>query len=184
MFSLRQTIDRFQQIREIDIYDVSAQMAKEHEDVLMEMNQDQLLYGRNTEGELLTPGYLDDPYFKTPEAAQRYYNKKVALTSEHHGRFGPRFFFGVQVFPDKPSDTPNLLISGNWFFNHFFINVNQSGHSYFTGSKGRVARKIAKKYDYKVYGLAPQSGDFFFRQFTAFQYWTLAGFKSKLTTAP
>lgn len=30
---------------------------------LLELNKDQMLLGRNTDGELLTPGYLEDPYF-------------------------------------------------------------------------------------------------------------------------
>jgi hypothetical protein len=172
MFSLRQTIDRFQQIRDTDIYNVAADVAAERADILMDMNRDQLLYGRNADGELLTPGYLDDPYFKTPEAAQRYHNKKVAMENDHRGRFRARLYFGVQLFPDKPSDTPNLLINGRWFFNHFFINVNKESHSYIIGSTGLVAWEIEDKYGQEVYGLAPKSRDFFFWQLIA-QEWRL-----------
>jgi hypothetical protein len=179
MFSLRQTIDKFQKIREIDIYDVSADVAAKNEDTLMEMNQDQLLYGRNAKGELLTPGYLDDPFFETPESAQNYYDMKQRWAARHYARFGPRFFFKIQLFPDKPSDTPNLLVTGTLFFNHFFINVNSGSRSYVIGSTGSVADGIEEKYGNIVYGLAPQSSDFFFRQLIVSQYRLLAGFKSK-----
>jgi hypothetical protein len=174
-------------------------MAAEHENVLLDMNRDQLLYGRNTEGELLTPGYLDDPYFNTEEAkkrgdtAQGWYDMKVALEDEHRDKrksLESRYYFKVQLFPDKPSNTPNLFISGRWFYNNLFINVNQSGHSYFIDSEGlsgiergqklkNVPRKIARKYGYKVYGVAPQSGDFFSRGFTFPEWRRRAGFKER-----
>jgi hypothetical protein len=172
MFSLRQTIDKFQKIRDTNIYDVSADVSAEHSDTLMDMNRDQLLYGRNAAGELLTPGYLDDPFFETPAAAKAYYNKKVRLTSAHWTRFSTRFYFRIQLFPDKPPDTPNLLINGNWFFNHFFININAGSHSYVIGSTGEAAADIEGKYGKKVYGLAEKSRAFFFREFIS-QEWKL-----------
>lgn len=39
---------------------------------LLELNKDQMLLGRNAEGEEFEPTYLNDPYFKSPAAAQAY----------------------------------------------------------------------------------------------------------------
>ena len=37
---------------------------------LVDLNRDQLLLGRNTDGELLSPTYQNDPYFRTSAQAQ------------------------------------------------------------------------------------------------------------------
>lgn len=41
---------------------------KEYEDLLRE----QMRHGKGSDGEDLKPGYLQDPFFKTPESAMRY----------------------------------------------------------------------------------------------------------------
>lgn len=50
--------------------------ATEYEDLL----RDQLLHGKGSDGQDLKPGYLEDPYFKTPAAALRYaqWKKKIS----------------------------------------------------------------------------------------------------------
>ena len=135
-------------------------------DVLLDLNRDQMLYGRDAKGEVLTPAYLDDPYFrenyKSPlKAAIRYKNYKKALEDTHWGMIR---YIGVQLFPDKSEDTPNLIINGNWFMNYLFINV--SGDQYTIGSTGIAADSIQKKYEgygHPVFGLAPVSKEYYYR---------------------
>ena len=52
---------------------------EEYGDELVDLNRDQMLLGRNAEGEVLTPSYLEDPYFPTQEAAQAYASMKYGL---------------------------------------------------------------------------------------------------------
>ncbi len=126
-------------------------------DIILDLNKDQLLYGRNSKGEELTPDYLSDPYFETPAAAHTYAAMKYRLENLHKGRM---HYIGVQLFPDKKKNTPNLLVSGNWFFNHMFISVSKD--SFTIGSTGQAAPDIEQKYGAKIYGLAPQSIQFYY----------------------
>lgn len=125
---------------------------------LVGLNQSQLLLGRNTDGELLSPTYLNDPYFKTKEAAQAYAAKKKRLEWAHR----PRIIFPIN-YPNKPSDTPNLIVRGNF---HDGMYVKSSSDSFTIGSRPRApltitdADDIERKYNNKVFGLTPLSKEF------------------------
>lgn len=135
-------------------------------DVILDLNRDQLLYGRDANGEELTPGYLSDPYFKSFEQAKSYFIAKFKLEQEHMNRM---YYNKVQLFPKKDRNTPNLLITGELFFNHFYINV--SNNSYTIGSNGSAASDIEAKYG-KVYGLASASRDFYYKNWLRNALWT------------
>lgn len=127
-----------------------------HSEVILDLNRDQLLYGRDAEGRVLTPTYYDDPYFKTKEQARAYVSNKVRLSHQHKSMISYSY---VQLFPEKDVITPNLIVTGEKFFNHFFIKI--SDNSYSIGSVGEVAPDIENKYG-EVYGLAPQSRSHFY----------------------
>ena len=55
-------------------------------DILLSLNRDQMLLGRNAEGEVLTPSYLNDPYFKSNLQAEAYARMKYKLEQEHKAR--------------------------------------------------------------------------------------------------
>lgn len=127
------------------------------QDVIIDLNRDQLLYGRDAKGDELRPTYLDDPYFKSFEAAKAYFidkwrrNKYLLLNMT---------FTKVQLFPDKDANTPNLIHStGRLFFNDFRINVG--GNKYTVWSDGPAALDIERKYG-AVYGLAPESRKYYY----------------------
>jgi hypothetical protein len=139
-------------------------------DVVIDLNQAQLLYGRDANGELLTPSYPDDPYFKgDKEAAERYMENKNRMLSNHKERRDHRIvpLMGhIQLFPEKPEETPNLIINGMWFHNFFYANA--SGGKYTIGSTGIKADAIQEKYEsygHPVFGLAKPSRDYYFRGF-------------------
>ena len=125
------------------------------QDVLLDLNRDQLLSGRNADGETITPSYTQDPFFKSREQAERYLKIKQGLESEHKGRM--RF---VQLCPEKGSDTPNLIVNGRLFHNYFFIKV--TNEAYKIGSTGEAAADIESKYNNRVFGLAPKSKEFYY----------------------
>lgn len=129
-------------------------------DVLLDLNRDQLLYGRDVKGEPITPKYYEDPYFKTYKQAVRYSVMKRGLEDQHKSRM---YYSGIQLFPDKGMHTPNLLVTGDLFFNHFFIDVTKD--SYTIGSSGLAAPDIEAKYmgyGHPLYGLAPVSKKFYY----------------------
>jgi hypothetical protein len=145
--------------------DAVAAEAERTKDVILDLNRDQLLYGRDAKGETLTPSYLDDPYFKKKyknplKAAIRYRNMKKELEDFHWGKIR---FGHVQLFTDKSPDTPNLLINGNWFMNYLFINISEN--KYTIDSTGIAANDIQRKYEgygHPVYGLAPVSVKYYY----------------------
>lgn len=66
--------------------------ASQYEDLLRE----QLLHGKGSDGQDLKPGYLEDPYFKTPESAMRYAQWKQKISPDVGRNF----------------NAPNLFITG------------------------------------------------------------------------
>lgn len=135
-----------------------------NQDVLLDLNRDQLLYGRDAKGNVLTPGYMEDPYFdkyKDPiKAASRYKNRKRALEDDHWEMIR---YPGVQFFPDKSDDTPNLIIDGSLFMSYLYVKA--SGDKYELGSTGQAADDIQKKYEgfgHPVFGLALASKKYFY----------------------
>ena len=153
----KRRFDRFQSSLSSTVSDTVAKTA----DVIVDLNRDQLLYGRNAKGEVLSPSILDDPYWNDKggrEAAARYVKDK----NSRHGEFAALMSYTqVQLFPGKNDASANLIHStGSYFFNHFFINASEN--SYVIGSTGIAADDIEDKYD-SVYGLAPQSKGFYWR---------------------
>jgi hypothetical protein len=128
-------------------------------DVVANLNTAQLLYGRDADGELLTPTYLDDPYFKgNKKRAEAYMEKKTRLS--------PQLMSHIQLFPQKPEETPNLIITGTWFHNYFYATAG--GGKYTIGSTGLAADDIQKKYEsygHRIFGLSKPARDFYYRYY-------------------
>lgn len=133
-----------------------AEVAREYDDVLLNLNRDQMLQGRDAEGQVLAPSYLDDPYFKSRQAAERYARMKYVLESRHKARI-----WNPQLFPDKDSNTPNLIIRGD-FQDAMFIRTSPDGFT--IGSSYVDAPDIENKYP-GLFGLAPESRVYFWNEF-------------------
>lgn len=97
-------------------------------------NKQQLMEGIKGDGNEITPSYLNDPYFKTKEAAQRYSNWKDKITPNSK----------------RKSGTPNLYING---FYHNTIEINVRGEKIITENKTTIGKKIEQKYGDTLYGL-------------------------------
>lgn len=76
--------------------------------IVDELIKDQLRAGIDGNGIALTPSYLDDPFFTTPQKATAYmmFKSRLPLMQEYG------------IFPMKDEKTPNLTISGGDFYNY------------------------------------------------------------------
>ena len=86
-------------------------------------NKQQLMEGIKGDGNEITPSYLNDPYFKTKESAQRYSNWKDKITPNSK----------------RKSGTPNLYING---FYHNTIEINVKGEKIITENKTTIGKKV------------------------------------------
>ena len=107
-----------------------------NEEKLKDMNIEQLMQGKNSEGKPLSPKYSEDPYFKSREAALNYARWKKRL------------------FPQTPFDTPNLIIVGRF---HSSVFVRRSGDQLQFGATVAFAGSVASKYGEKELGLSPEN---------------------------
>jgi len=101
------------------------------------LNKQQLLAGKRSDGEDITPGYLEDPYFKTLAQAQAYSDWKDRITPH----------------PMRRRGTPNLFING-YYHDSRQITVLGEKIIYHADYKGV---EIEGKYGPKINGLG---GDF------------------------
>lgn len=155
---IRDIINRLQRISDTieRVPDIVNEFVRDNSDVLLSLNKDQMLLGRDSSGNVLTPSYIQDPYFKKKEAAERYARMKYVLEGQHNS-----LIWNPRLFPDKDRNTPNLIVRGD-FQSAMFITV--SGNSYTIGSTYIDAADIDKKYNNNIFGLAPESKEYFFRQ--------------------
>ncbi len=104
------------------------------------------------------PTYQQDPYFKTKDQADWYAGMKYRLEGEHRS-----FIWNpVYLYPEKPKNVPNLIVTGS-FHDHMFITT---GNGQYTIESTYVESKdIEKKYNNKVFGLAPKSKEYFWQEY-------------------
>jgi hypothetical protein len=105
--------------------------------LIVSMNQEQLLEGKNSEGKDLRPYYSEDPYFKTRAAALRYAEWKKRIT--------PNSF--------RKTDVPNLYING---FYHSSFQFKRTGDKFEVTSGGSLSGKIEPKYEH-IHTLTPEN---------------------------
>ena len=141
------------------IPDVIQAEVAQSKDVILSLNKDQLLAGRNADGEVLTPTYTGDPYFKTAKAANAYKKMKMKLESMHRARMR---FDNILPYPAKSDDTPNLIVTG-MFQEGMFIDVYAG--AYEIGSMYHDSDDIERKYDNKVFGLSPESKELYWNDY-------------------
>jgi hypothetical protein len=145
------------------IYDVASKVAGDNKGELLDLNRDQLLSGRNINNTLLSPTYLDDDYFNTPEAkrkgqtAKNYARAKSLLLAGHNARIKHN-----GLYPAKPENVPNLIVTGP-FQDGMFINVTD--RVYYVGSSYDDSGDIQAKYSYLVFGFAPPSVVYFYNKY-------------------
>jgi hypothetical protein len=103
-------------------------------EALIDQNREQLLAGKTRDGKDLSPTYLEDPYFKSQESAQRYSDWKDRITPN----------------PNRVSGVPNLFING---YLHSSMGVKISGQNLFYSASASFGNKVEQKFTDKIYGL-------------------------------
>ncbi|HEY4112188.1 hypothetical protein [Puia sp.] len=103
-------------------------------DELLERNKNQMYDGKTRTGEDISPSYLEDPYFKSPEAAQRYSDWKDDITPNSNRKPG----------------VPNLYINGAFYRS---LRIEVSGEVIITDSSFPEAADIERKFTTKIFGL-------------------------------
>lgn len=103
-------------------------------DALLDLNRDQLYDGKTRDGKDISPTYQEDPYFKTPEAAQAYSDWKDKITPNSLRKPG----------------VPNLYINGYY---HGSLGVKISGQNVFYNASAEFGNEIEQKYSDKIFGL-------------------------------
>lgn len=126
-------------------------------ETILSLNKDQMLLGRNADGKEFTPSYLNDDYFTTPEKAIRYAEMKYRLEPEHTIRIT-----NPTLYPSKGKDTPNLIVTGK-FQDGMFIEANKD--SFTIDSNYIESQEIENKYGGLVFGLSPESKEFFYKHY-------------------
>lgn len=101
------------------------------------LNKQQLLAGRRSDGQEITPGYLEDPYFKTRAQAQAYSDWKDRITPN----------------PLRRPGVPNLFING-YYHDSRHITILGEKIIYHADYKGE---EIEQKYGDEINGVG---GDF------------------------
>jgi len=79
--------------------EIVVEAAYEHEEFITASNLSQLWDGKDVNNQNIRPSYLEDPYFKTQKAAERYAAWKFRITPNSN----------------RDKNTPNLFINGYFY---------------------------------------------------------------------
>lgn len=105
-------------IEQLDVKQVAADSLSESKGEFIALNQEQMLEGKTSLGDDISPSYLEDPYFKTKESAQRYSDWKDDITPN----------------PKRKKGVPNLYIIGS-FHNSLEMEVKKDEYVLSAGYK-------------------------------------------------
>ncbi len=135
--------------------DATAECVTYNADELLDLRKDEILLGRDSDGQPFSPGYTEDPYFKTPQQAAAYAAMKDRQLAGHNARI-----MHPLSYPGKDRDTPNLIVTGS-FQDAMFIRTDRT--SFIIGSQYDDASAISAKYGGRVYGPGPEAKKYFWR---------------------
>lgn len=127
-------LELYNRVSQLDTDKIITESVDETKDVILASNKEQLLEGKLSTGADISPTYQEDPFFKTPEAAQRYSDWKDKITPN----------------PNRKPGVPNLFING---FFHNSIKIELQGDAITYSSNVALGGKIQSKYGDNIYGL-------------------------------
>ena len=87
---------------------------RETEEELISYMKDQLYAGQDGKGQLLSPTYLTDPFFKAKQAAEAYAKWKA----------GMKQLLSAPYLSPKPYAVPNLIITGELVYDRLVLNIS------------------------------------------------------------
>jgi hypothetical protein len=122
----------------VDFAEIASAALSKHTDDMAEMTRQQLLEGKLSTGKDISPTYLEDPYFKSKDAAQRYSDWKDKITPNQKRKKG----------------VPNLIITGPF---HNSIQVDIKGEDFVYQSSFKNSADILNKFSEDIFGLTEDS---------------------------
>jgi hypothetical protein len=123
----------YRKVQTLDVNSSINSAFEKNKERLLELNRLQLLEGKTKLDTDITPSYIDDPYFKSAIAAQRYSDWKDRITPN----------------PRRRKGTPNLYIIGTY---HRSLDVSIQGEVISFPSSFRGAAAIRNKFR-NIFGL-------------------------------
>lgn len=135
MATVREMLNRF---RALDLEQIAATVISRDPEKLADLNRQQLRKGKDAKGGWLLR-YSEDPFFKTPQAADNYAQWKQRLG---------------HTDPEKPFDVADYFING---YTHNTITARVSGRYVTIGSNVSWAGEIEQKNDNEAFGLNEES---------------------------
>lgn len=131
-------------------------LMKEDEALLLELQKDQLYSGLDGAGNSLRPTYQQDPYFKKFKnpvaAAQAYSDWKDSMFQRTHN----------PLFTKRPSGTPNLIITGSWFYDTLVTDVGNG--MLMIKSDSPIIGKLTGKYGDNLLRLSPLALNYYVKE--------------------
>lgn len=128
---------KLKEVRRGKLAEFAADELRGKETWLADLNREQMLRGENAHGGKITPSYLNDPFFKTPEQARKYAQWKQEITPN----------------PRRDFATPNLIIRGDF---HESITAKISSRIVRFETATLLGRKVTAKFT-NVLGMNPES---------------------------
>lgn len=116
-------------------------LMEEDEPLLLDLQKDQLFAGQDAEGNSLRPSYLEDPYFSSRKEAQAYSDWKDTMSQRDAN----------PIFLKRPSGTPNLIITGAWFYDTLIADMQKD--TLVMRSDSFLIGKLEAKYGQYLLGL-------------------------------
>ena len=152
--TIEQMIKKVEKFRERYVK-VEATSLRNHKQVILSLQRDQLLAGQTNEGRKLSPTYTSDPYFKTKKSADSYLAKKRSKEQRHAA------MIRYNLFAAKDSNTPNLIFANSLNASQFQrkLRVNITGNKLVIMSIWSRAKSVEAKYP-KALGLNKTSAKF------------------------
>lgn len=140
----------------------------EQSDVVVKAIREQLMSGRGGDGDLLSPTYINDPYFHEHE----WRRTDKTTGKKYHGAEGYRDWKqditppkGSEMLglPPRPEDVPNLFIEGKF---HNEINASMADGFLTVDPGNGDGPDIVKKYSrHQILNMGPTAVEYFNREY-------------------
>lgn len=159
MEDLKDTLNRLVAAHNLlrNLNGVVTEVMVDNKDVLLSLQKDQFLAGQNSKGSDLSPSYLEDDYFTSPQKAQNYARWKESHAERHNSLISV-----PGLFPAKNWMVPNLIVTGV-FYSGLFINIGQT--EFELGSSARMTPGITSKFGADTFGLNLISRTYFWNNY-------------------
>jgi hypothetical protein len=124
-------------INAVEIERLAGLSIVQHSEKVVDLIRSQLWDGKKSDGQNITPSYLDDPFFKSRKQAEGYRNWKNSITKNSN----------------RDPDTPNLFING-YFYDTLFVD----SEFFEVGSNG-FGIPIIEKYGDATFAIDPNRSE-------------------------